>query len=189
MAERPQQLTTDLRRLSPGDADVVTRFLQELPEGDRTFLKEDVDADTVSRWCSDSRCPRWIVVGPDDEPQAMLSVVPGSGWSSHVGELRLVVGQHFRRQGLGRRLARYGLAEAVRLGLRKVVVEVVAEKEADIAMFTSIGFLPEALLTDQICDRDGHLRDLVLLSHDVGDVSATMDVIGLGGEVGLGGAR
>lgn len=187
MADGPQQLI-ELRRLTPGDAEVVERFLRDLPEGDRTFLQEEADAETVARWCADARSGRWIAAGPDGTPQAMLSVVPGAGWSSHVGELHLVVDQRFRRQGLGRRLARFGLAEAVRLGLRKIVVQVVAEKEADIAMFTSIGFMPEALLADHICDRDGNLQDLVVLAHEAGDVSASMDLIGLGGEVGSGGA-
>jgi ribosomal protein S18 acetylase RimI-like enzyme len=184
MAERPQQLT-DLRPLTPRDADAVARFLQVLPEGDLTFLKEDVDTETVARWCRDERAHRWLVIGDDGEPQAMLSIVPGALWSAHVGELRLVVGQAYRRLGLGRRLARYGLAEAVRLGLSKIVVEVVADKEGDISMFTSIGFEAEALLRDHIRDREGNLRDLVLLSHDVGPRSAAMDVLGLASEVGL----
>jgi ribosomal protein S18 acetylase RimI-like enzyme len=187
MAERTQQLT-DLRPLTLDDAPAVARFLQDLPEGDLTFLKEDVGTETVARWCRDERVPRWLVVGAGGEPQAMLSIVPGALWSSHVGELRLVVGSGYRRQGLGRRLSRYGLAEAVRLGLRKIVVEVVADKEGDIAMFTSIGFEPEALLRDQICDREGNLRDLVLLSHEVGPRSAVMDVLGLDSEVGMGDA-
>jgi len=187
MAERTQQLT-DLRRITPEDAEMVTRFLEDLPEGDLTFLKEDVDAETVARWCADERVPRWLVVGEDHEPQAMLTIVPGALWSAHVGELRLVVGDGYRRRGLGRRLARYGLAEAVRLGLRKIVVEVVADKEGDIAMFTSIGFEPEALLRDHICDRQGNLRDLMVLAHEVAARSATMDVLGLDGEVGMGDA-
>ena len=187
MAERTQHLT-GLRRLSPEDAPIVARFVQSLPEGDLTFLKEDVDEDTVTRWCADERAPRWLVVDDDGEPQAMLSITPGASWSAHVGELRLVVGEAHRRKGIGRRLARVGLTEAVRLGLRKIVVEVVADKEGDIGMFTSIGFQPEALLKDHICDREGNLRDLVLLSHDVAPRSASLDVIGLGGEMGLEGA-
>ncbi len=188
MAESTQQLT-DLRRLTPEDAEMETRFLLALPEGDLTFFKEDIDAETVRRWTADERVPRWAVFGEDGEPQAILAIVPGALWSSHVGELRLVVGQDYRRRGLGRRLARVGLTEAVRLGLQKIVVEVVADKEGDIAMFTSIGFEAEALLRDHIRDRAGTLRDLVLLSHEVGARSATLDLIGLGGEVGIGDAE
>jgi GNAT superfamily N-acetyltransferase len=168
---------------------MVVRFLENLPEGDLTFLKEDVDPGTVSRWGRDEKVTRWLAVGEDGEPQAMLTIVPGALWSSHVGELLLVVGPKHRRQGLGRRLARYGLAEALRLGLTKVVVEVVAEKEGDIAMFNSIGFDPEALLRDQIRDREGNLHDLVVLSHEVGPRSAALDVLGLASEIGLGESR
>jgi ribosomal protein S18 acetylase RimI-like enzyme len=173
MAESTQQLT-ELRRLTPEDAEMETRFLLALPEEDLTFFKEDIDAETVRRWTADERVPRWAVFGEDGEPQAILAIV---------------VGQDYRRRGLGRRLARVGLAEAVRLGLQKIVVEVVADKEGDIAMFTSIGFEAEALLRDHIRDRAGTLRDLVLLSHEVGARSATLDLIGLGGEVGIGDAE
>ena len=185
MAERTQQLT-ELRRLTGEDAEPTTRFLQNLPEGDLTFLKEPADDDTVNRWIADDRTYQWIAVGEDGELQAMLSIFPGALWSSHVAELRLVVGEPFRRQGLGRRLARHGLAEALRLGLRKVMVEVVADKEGDIAMFEAIGFEAEALLRDQICDRDGNVHDLVLLSHEVETGASALEALGLAGEVGLG---
>jgi L-amino acid N-acyltransferase YncA len=186
MAERTQQLA-ELRPLTSADAEATARFLKFLPEGDLTFLKEPADDDTVNRWLADDRTRRLVAVGPDGELQAMLSIFPGALWSSHVGELRLVVGEPFRRRGLGRRLARFGLAEALRLGLRKVMVEVVAGKEGDIAMFESIGFQAEALLRDQICDREGNLHDLVLLSHDVETGASAMEVLGIAGEVGLGG--
>jgi ribosomal protein S18 acetylase RimI-like enzyme len=184
MAPEPQQLTT-VRRLTPEDTDLVARFMRELPEGDQTFLKEEASPEAVLRWCTDEHVHRWVAVGEDGAPQALLKIVPGALWSAHVGELRLVVGPGYRRRGLGRRLARHGLAEAVRLGLKKIVVEVVADKEGDIEMFEAIGFRPEALLADHILDRDGELHDLVLLSHGVDDVSASMDVLGLGDEVGL----
>jgi ribosomal protein S18 acetylase RimI-like enzyme len=164
---------------------MVVGFLDHLPEGDRTFFKEEASPEAVEQWARDERNHRWILVD-GDKPQAMLAVIPGVGWSSHVGELRLVVGSDYRRQGLGRRLARHGLTEAVRLGLLKIVVEVVADKEGDIEMFTSIGFRPEALLQNQIRDQGGELRDLVLLSHDVEDVAASMDALGVDEAVGFG---
>lgn len=185
MAEHAQQLT-DLQLLQDGHADAVSRFLALLPDGDLTFLKEAIDDATVAHWMVDAHARRWVAVGDDGDVQAILTLVPGALWSAHVGELRLVVGEAYRGRGLGRRLARYGLADAVRLGLQKIVVEVVADKEADIAMFESIGFQPEALLRDQIRDRLGTLHDLVLLSHEVDAGASALDVLGLGSEVGLG---
>lgn len=181
MAQRTQQLGS-ARRLTPEDLDGVTRFIRALPEGDLTFFKEDFDDATIQRWCSDERAPRWVICD-DDGIQAMLSLEPGVLWSAHVGEVRMVVGTAFRGRGLGRQLARVGLAEGVRLGMRKIVVEVAADKESDIGMFTAIGFTAEALMKDHICDHDGRLHDLVLLSHDVADVAGSMSAIGLGGEL------
>jgi GNAT superfamily N-acetyltransferase len=182
MAERPQQLT-QIRPVRTEDTALLERFVRGLPEGDRTFLKEDLNPRTFARH-ADERHSRWAVVGDDGELRALLSLIPGTLWSSHVGELRLVVGAGYRRQGYGRRLARFGLAEAVRLGLSKIIVEVAADKEGDISMFTSIGFDPEALLRDHIRDRDGNLRDLVVLSHDVDARASSLDVIGLEAELG-----
>ena len=174
---------TELRLITVDDAQMVFDFLNGLPEGDRTFFKEDPSAETVDQWTHDTRNRRWILI-EEGRPAAIVAIMPGVGWSSHVAELRMAVGQEFRRRGIGRRLARHGLTEAVRLGQLKIVVEVVAEKEGDIEMFTSIGFRPEALLENQIRDGNGELRDLVLLSHDVADVAASMDVLGLDEAVG-----
>jgi ribosomal protein S18 acetylase RimI-like enzyme len=176
---------TELRLITVADAEMVFDFLNSLPEGDRTFFKEDTTAETVDKWTHDTRNRRWVLI-EEGRPAAIVAIMPGVGWSSHVAELRMAVGREFRRRGIGRRLARHGLTEAVRLGQLKIVVEVVAEKQGDIEMFTSIGFRPEALLENQIRDGKGELRDLVLLSHDVADVSASMDVLGLDEAVGAG---
>jgi len=178
MAERAQQLT-GLHRIGRDAVETISAFLDAVPESDRSFFKEEIDAQTAERWCSDERAPRWVVMGEDGEAQAILGLVPGTAWSAHVGEVLLIVGAGYRRRGLGRRLARFALTEGVRMGLRKLVVEVVSDKEGDLAMFTSIGFEPEALLRDHICDRDGNLRDLVLLTHDVESVSGAMQTLGL----------
>jgi len=104
---------------------------------------------------------------------------------NHVGELRLVVDPTRRSGGVGRTLARYALVEALRAGHRKLVVELAADQENALAMFSSLGFVGEALLRDHIRDRDGEFHDLVMLAHFVDGTWAGMDAIGLTDELGL----
>jgi ribosomal protein S18 acetylase RimI-like enzyme len=165
------------------DATAVVTFLEEMPDGDRTFFKEPVDLETVHRWCDQPTTTRWLLVDEHDAAVAYLAVVPGVGWSAHVGELRLIVAPSHRRRGLGTRLAREGLVAGVRAGLSKLTVEVVADKVGDIEMFSALGFEPEGLLVDHIRDRTGQLRDLVILSHQVDEVADGLARVGIDGEV------
>ena len=108
-----------------------------------------------------------------------VAVVPLPGWSDHVGEIRLVVAADRRGTGLGRALARHALVQAVEAGLSKVVVEVVADQAQVAALFTGLGFTGEAVLVDQIRDREGQLHDLLVLAHHVGGTWSAMDTIGV----------
>jgi RimJ/RimL family protein N-acetyltransferase len=63
--------------------------------------------------------------------------------------------------------------------MTKVVVELVADETAAIAMFGRLGFEPEALLRGQVRDRDGGLRDLVVLAHPVEDNWGAMAATGV----------
>jgi ribosomal protein S18 acetylase RimI-like enzyme len=89
-----------------------------------------------------------------------------------------------RGHGIGRALARRAVLDAVEMGLTKLVVEVIADQEALIAMFRALGFEPEALLTDHVRDRSGQLRDLIVLANSVDGQFATMATAGLTDELG-----
>jgi L-amino acid N-acyltransferase YncA len=174
--------------LGPERCDALLRFFAGLPEGDLTFIKEEVtDPETVRSWATE-RSPggRWVAVddGADGEVTGYVAVRPLPGWSNHVGEVRLVVAPSSRGSGLGRELARRALVEAVGSGLSKLVVEIVAEQGAALALFTELGFTGEALLTDHIRDRNGELRDLMVLAHHVGATWAGMDTVGVADELG-----
>ena len=69
--------------------------------------------------------------------------------------------------------------EALNLGLAKLVVEVIADQEALVAMFRALGFEPEALLADHVRVRSGELRDLLVLAHLVEQQWASMAMAGI----------
>jgi ribosomal protein S18 acetylase RimI-like enzyme len=167
-----------------GNVAGVIDFFRALPAGDLTFIKEDVtDPDTVRGWLDRPR-QRWLALD-GETVVGFVAVLPLPGWSDHVGELRLVVHPARRRVGVGRALARHALADAVRAGRRKVVVELAADQDRALAMFGSLGFTGEALLRDHIRDRRGDLRDLVMLAHFVDATWADMNSISLADELSI----
>ena len=172
----------EIRDLRATDRDAVERFVARVPEGDRTFFKEDVDAPGVVDAWTRPGTARAVAV-EDGEVIGYVAVVPLHGWSSHVGEVRVIVDPDRRGRGIGRALARRAVLEAVELELRKMVVEVVADQEPTIAMFRSLGFDPEALLTDQVRDQSGALRDLMILAHSVEEQWSSMAVAGIAEEL------
>jgi len=171
--------------LQESHAPVLRAFLDALPDGDVTFMKEDVrDPGVAEGWARPgARGRRWVAVEDDGTILGFVSITPLVGWSAHVGELRLVVDPARRGHGIGASLARHALRQALEAGLAKVVVEVVAEQEGAVRMFTSLGFRGEALLTDHIRDRSGQLQDLLVLAHAAGDEWSTLSTLGVEEEV------
>jgi ribosomal protein S18 acetylase RimI-like enzyme len=168
----------EFRPIQPGDEPALLRFFERIPEADRTFLKEDVDdADVVAAWARPG--PARVIAIDDGEVVGSVAVVPLHGWSSHVGEVRLVVDPEQRGRGIGRALARQAVLAAVNLGLAKLVVEVISDQAALIGMFRALGFEPEALLSDHVRDRSGEIRDLMVLAHDVESQFAAMAAAGV----------
>ena len=172
----------EIRELEAGDRDAVERFVERVPEGDRTFFKEDVEAPGVLDAWTRPGTARAVAV-EDGEVIGYVAVVPLHGWSSHVGEVRVIVDPDRRGRSIGSALARHAVLEAVELELRKMVVEVVADQEPTIAMFRSLGFDPEALLTNQVRDQSGALRDLMILAHSVEEQWSSIAVAGIADEL------
>jgi ribosomal protein S18 acetylase RimI-like enzyme len=168
----------EIKPLEPADREALERFLARVPEGDRTFFKEDVEApEVVDAWTRPG--PARALAVEDGDVVGYVAVVPLHGWSSHVGEVRLVVDPEHRGRGIGRSLARHAVHEAVQLGLAKLVVEVISDQTALIGMFRALGFEPEALLADHVRDRSGEVRDLMVLANDVDSQFSSMAAAGI----------
>jgi L-amino acid N-acyltransferase YncA len=171
---------TQIREPSAADLDALLQFFERIPESERTFFKEQVlDRATVEAWLTTDRGRRALAHDDAARVVGYVAVIRLSGWSDHVGDVRLVVDPEQRGRGLGRQLARWALLQAVDCGLGKLTVEVVAEQEGAVAMFSGLGFQAEGLLRDHVRDRDGELRDLVLLSHSVADAWSAMETAGI----------
>jgi ribosomal protein S18 acetylase RimI-like enzyme len=168
----------EFRPIAAADEPALQRFFARIPEADRTFLKEDVDDPAiVTAWARPGSAR--TIAFEAGEVVGSVAVVPLHGWSSHVGEVRLVVDPAARGRGLGRELARHAVHDAVELGLAKLVVEVIADQTELIAMFVALGFDAEALLADHVRDRNGQIRDLLVLANDVESQFAAMTAAGI----------
>ena len=97
---------------------------------------------------------------------------------------RVLVSPTWRGRGLGRALIQECFAQALELGLTKLVAQMMVDQRAAIAVFEELGFRAEALLSKHVADRDGKLHDLVLLAHDVDAVRGRMEAFGLSDAVG-----
>ncbi len=164
----------EVRALTNDDVDALTAFFASVPEGDRTFFKEDVsDPVVIAGWVAVADRHRLIAL-VDGEVAGYVAVLKGIGWSSHVGELRLVIAPEFRQRGIGRLLAQRAVVEALELGVVKLVVDVVAGQDRLFDMFTKLGFEQEGRLRRHVRSATGETHDLLVLSHFVDELAASL---------------
>ena len=169
-------MNVQVRELTAEDAATLQAFFLAIPPQDRTFFFQDVNDPAVAQsWAGDERKLRRCAVDDGGRIVAFAALQSGVDWSRHVADVVLVVAPEARREGLGQRLAREMLIEAVRHDFLKVTVTIPADNLGAIEMFQKIGFQAEALLRDQLrSPEDGKLRDVVILSHLVDDNWSTM---------------
>jgi L-amino acid N-acyltransferase YncA len=98
-----------------------------------------------------------------------------------VAELRIVVSPEMRRTGLGRHLAQKAFALALADGAEKMIVRIVPDQAAAIALFEEMGFRAEAMLRDHVRDAGNRKHDIAILSLDVLRQGGQHRAYGVGG--------
>lgn len=153
------------------DRDAALKFAQELPKDDLLFLTIDItDPKALDEWLRSSEENRSISILAETEGRFV-----GYGsltynqllWTRHLGEIRLLVSSDYRGYGLGKILVNEIFALAQELGLQKLVARMASEQKSAIQVFERLGFKAEALLADQVIDREGRTHDLIIMSYDV----------------------
>jgi ribosomal protein S18 acetylase RimI-like enzyme len=97
------------------------------------------------------------------------------GWTVHVAELRVAVAPPMRRNGLGTALARELVRLATRMGIEKMIIQVVENQVGARKMFRKLGFRQEAVLRGHVKDIHGMKRDLIVGANDVSHIWDAME--------------
>lgn len=172
-----------LRYMTEGDKEAMLAFARGLPEHDLLFLRRDItQPGAVDSWI------REINSGLISTVLATVdSNIVGYGtihrndlrWSAHVAELRVMVAEEMRGKGLGQVLTQEAFAIALASGIEKIVAQMTLDQKGAIATFEGIGFRPEALLRDQVKDRDGKKHDVLVLTHEVAKFESALNAYGV----------
>lgn len=172
-----------LRHMTEGDKAGILAFARALPATDLLFLRRDITHPRV--------VAAWLRDIADDTIVSLLAIERGEivgcativtdplSWSKHVGELRILVSPEMRGVGLGRALAQEAFALGLERGLERFVAQMTPDQQGALAMFSGLGFRPEALLRDHVKDREGKTHDIVILAHDVARGAAQHEAMGL----------
>ena len=170
-----------VRELRDIDGTALQAFVEALTDEDRTFLKgERMASAGIANVADRESAVKVVSISNNGDIEGYATIHPGVGMSAHVGEIRLIVAKWARGRGVGLALARRIMVEGFSTsGFSKLSVEVVAEEQATIRMFSKLGFAPEALLRDHLRDAEGNLRDLVVLCHLAEDGLSELGTLGM----------
>jgi L-amino acid N-acyltransferase YncA len=171
MTRRAGNQEVTLRHMNAGDAAGILAFARALPEHDLLFLRRDItQEDAVNDWIRELEAGEIVTIvatrGPEIVGYATIHLST-LRWTAHVAELRVMVAESMRGAGLGRMLTQEAFANALSAGVEKMVAQMTLDQKGAIATFEGLGFRPEALLRDQVKDRQGNKHDLLVLSHEV----------------------
>lgn len=169
--------------LQTSDEENLALFIKTLPNHDLLFLNRDITQPKVlSAWIHavESGAIHSLIATRDEQILGTTAIVndPHS-WSSHVGELRVLVSNEMRDQGLGRILIQQSFILGLELGLEKLVAQMTPDQESAIQVFEDLGFRIEAMLRDHVMDSSGQKHDLLMLCHDVEQFHAHQQAYGL----------
>jgi RimJ/RimL family protein N-acetyltransferase len=163
--------TVVLRPFEKTEKEALLAFFHRLPEADRLFLKDNVtDPAVIERWAAELNYDKVFPLLAWDGKEVVADATLHkslTGWSRHVGTIRVVVARDFQQKGLGGILANELFLHALKSGLEKIVAEMMDTQPAAKRVFERLGFKQEAVLYGHVRDQIGLKHDLLILTKDL----------------------
>ena len=162
------------RSLRTEDKELFKSFIRSLPRKDNYYLMVDVhDDQAINRWMN--RVEFGVIIGvialEGDQMVGYCNLHTNNlPWIRHVGEIRMSVSASYRGRRIGKALAGQIFSIARARGLKKIWARMAVSQEAAQNVFKSLGFRTEALLSDFVTNENGLTEDLVIMSHNSGEL-------------------
>ena len=172
-----------LHLMSEKDAAGMLAFSQTLPTHDLMFLRRDIlQPHVIQSWVRKIESGKNITVIAtiDNEIIGYGTLSRGEiDWSRHVAELRIMVGPNHRETGVGRIIVRELFRIALGKSIEKIYARMTLDQTGARKLFQELGFHPEALLENEVKDREGKVHDVLSMAVDVETFHARRDSYGL----------
>ena len=163
--------TFTLRKIADGDAEQIRELTLSLPPQDLIYVNRDLtQIPVINAWIKMATAGDFetLVIKKDGKIMGTSALaIDKLSWSSHVGEIRVIVSPEVRQQGVGRLLVDHTFLLALQKGLLKITAQMTVDQKGAIAVFEELGFVGEALLKDHVMDAEGEMHDLLILSCDL----------------------
>ena len=167
-----------LRPPVAADADSIHKFANELPAHDLLYLRRDISQrPVVDAWLeSIEEGESLSLLAERDGVMAGMSalMLDRKSWSPHVGEIRVLIGEAARGNGLGRLMIQEAFLQAVDQKLEKIIAQMTLDQTGARLVFQEMGFEQEALLKEHVRDRNGDDHDILIMSCNVGTAASRL---------------
>ena len=168
-----------VRPLNPDDAERFYWFLGGISEEDRRYLRINIrDRNLVVERVRRPTTDREVRLIAETEKEIVAEAsleMHEPGWEDQLGELRLLVSESHRGNGLGRALAREIYIRAFPLDLTKIVARIMRPQTGARRMLRRFGFTEQAVLPEHVRDQEGRKQDLLMMTLDFEAVRRDLD--------------
>jgi len=172
-----------LHLMSAQDATDIQAFAKTLPAHDLMFLRRDIlQPKVITSWVKkiEAGANTTIIATVDGAIVGYGTLSRGDiDWSRHVAELRIMVGPNCRESGIGRVIVRALFQIALDQDIEKIYARMTLDQTGARKLFQELGFRPEALLENEVKDREGKVHDVLSMAVDVETFLARRDSYGL----------
>lgn len=171
-----------LRPMQAADIESLKAFFKAMPREDRLFLRYDVSNspifdELVLATLEDKRFLRLLAFHEGRLVGHGLLEPDRHLWSPHVGEVRVIVRDEFKRHSIGSILLRELVDQAALRNFDKLTVRLMDSQMAVRKMCERVGFQVEAELKNHVKDLDGRKHTLIVMSCSLDDAWHAMELL------------